>query len=319
MSKKRILKTLAVMAVMLSLAAAPAMAQSELDQSQYAFNAEWVMQEPAKQTFTAQKTGTLDKVAIVVGCDDSFIREPPFCGSIIDGFPLTVEIKGTQSDPPPQKFVVRGLDWYDVPLDPAPFVEAGKQYEIRLSIVDDEFYYRTQVAWLGGATFDNYSGGDFYYWNGTDWSLPTDSTTGDFHDIMFETYVTPDTTAPEVDVVNPPEDPAQGTAGAARGTNVTATFSERMDPDTLSTSTFKLFKVNKNGATSRITNAPVRLSADGLTARLNPFGSSDTLLNKSTKYKAVVTTGAEDLAGNALDQDPTTLGNQQKVWYFTTG
>ena len=127
-----------------------------------------------------------------------------------------------------------------------------------------------------------------------------------------------DTTAPKVDVVNP-EDPAQGTVGAARGTNVTATFSERMDPNTLSTSTFKLFKVNKNGATSRITNAPVRLSADGLTARLNPFGSSDTLLNKSTKYKAVVTTGAEDLAGNPLDQDDTKLGNQQKVWYFTTG
>jgi hypothetical protein len=137
-------------------------------------------------------------------------------------------------------------------------------------------------------------------------------------DLIFGIYVTSPDTAPKVEVVNP-EDPAQGTQSAARSTNVTATFSERMDPNTLSTSTFKLFKVNKNGATSRITDAPVRLSADGLTARLNPFGSSDTLLNKSTKYKAVVTTGVKDLAGNSLDQDPTTTGNQNKVWYFTTG
>ena len=105
----------------------------------------------------------------------------------------------------------------------------------------------------------------------------------------------------------------------ARNTNVTATFSERMDPHTLSTSTFKLFKVNKNGATSRITRAPVKLSADALSAKLNPFGSSDTRLAKNTRYKAVVTTGATDVAGNALDQDDARVGNQQKVWYFTTG
>jgi len=317
MSKTRILKTLALMAVVLSLAAAPAMAQSELDQNQPAINVEWVMQEPDKQTFTAQKTGTLDKVTIYASCDVDFACDPVQFGAPT----LVVEIKGTQSDPPATYvYLYPYLYGYDVSLNPAPFVEAGKQYEIRIS-AEDSFagLYSLQALRFGGATFDNYPGGDFYYWNGTDWSLPTASTTGDFHDIAFQTYVTPDTTSPKVDVVNPPEDPAQGTQGAARGTNVTATFSERMDPNTLSTSTFKLFKVNKNGATSRITNAPVRLSADGLTARLNPFGSSDTLLNKSTKYKAVVTTGAKDLAGNALDQDATTTGNQQKVWYFTTG
>ena len=123
-----------------------------------------------------------------------------------------------------------------------------------------------------------------------------------------------DTTAPKVDAVNP-----DGTEGVARNTDVTATFSESMDPDTLSTSTFKLFKVNKNGTTSRITHAPVKLSADALTAKLNPFGSSDTRLAKNTRYKAVITTGATDVAGNALDQNDTKSGNQQKVWYFTTG
>jgi len=104
----------------------------------------------------------------------------------------------------------------------------------------------------------------------------------------------------------------------ARTTDVSATISERMDPDTLDATTFKLFKVNKVGATSWITNAAVGLSAEGLTARLDPFGSSNTRLAKNTKYKAVVTAGAEDLAGNSLDQDDTTLGKQRKIWYFTT-
>jgi len=60
-------------------------------------------------------------------------------------------------------------------------------------------------------------------------------------------------------------------------------------------------------------------STDGLKATLNPYGTSPTLLTSKTKYKAVVTTGAKDVAGNALDQDPSAAGNQQKAWYFTTG
>ena len=318
MGKMRILKTLAVMAVMLCVAAVPAMAQSELDQSQTVVNQFWVSQEPDKQTFTAQKTGTLDKVSVYVNCLSHICEQWPF-GS----FTVTLEIGGTQSTPEVREFPLDpGPGWYDVPLDPAPFVEAGKQYEIRL-----ESPGQVQNVRFGGATSDVYPGGEFFYdagyWDGekwvADWKTPSASTTGDFHDLAFQTYVTPDTTAPKVDVVNPPEDPAQGTEGVARNTDVTATFSEKMDPDTLSTSTFKLFKVNKNGATSRITPAPVRLSEDGLTASLNPFGSSDTRLAKNTRYKAVVTTGATDVAGNALDQDDARAGNQQKVWYFTTG
>jgi len=37
----------------------------------------------------------------------------------------------------------------------------------------------------------------------------------------------------------------------------------------------------------------------------------------SATYKAVVSTGAKDLAGNALDQNPTLSGLQQKAWTFT--
>jgi hypothetical protein len=72
MGKMRILKTLAVMAVMavmLSVAAVPAKAQSELDQSQLIIDQRWYIQnETDRQTFTAQKTGTLDMVRINVHC-----------------------------------------------------------------------------------------------------------------------------------------------------------------------------------------------------------------------------------------------------------
>ena len=57
---------------------------------------------------------------------------------------------------------------------------------------------------------------------------------------------------------------------------------------------------------------------DGLRATINPYGTSSTLLAANTKYQVVVTTGSQDLAGNALDQDPMTAGNQQKSWTFTT-
>jgi hypothetical protein len=128
----------------------------------------------------------------------------------------------------------------------------------------------------------------------------------------FESTVTEDTTAPRVSAVTP-----TGT-GVARGTNVVATFSEEMDPASITRSTFRLFKVTSTG-TTQVTNTTVALSsADGLKATLDPYGTSSTLLAARTKYKAVVTTGAKDLAGNALDQNSTTAGNQQKSWTFTT-
>ncbi len=125
--------------------------------------------------------------------------------------------------------------------------------------------------------------------------------------------VTWDRAAPMVTDAKPTQ------TGASPNTNLTATFSERMNPATITKATFKLFKVNSDGTTTRVTSTKVTSSSDGLSATLDPFRDSSTLLEVSTKYKAVVTTGAEDLAGNALDQKPTKNGNQRKVWYFTTG
>jgi hypothetical protein len=77
--------------------------------------------------------------------------------------------------------------------------------------------------------------------------------------------------------------PSGGATGVRCSTNLTAAFSKPMDPATITSSTFRLLKVNADGSTTRITNAPVTLSSDGLQATLDPFGTSTTLLAKSTK------------------------------------
>ena len=78
--------------------------------------------------------------------------------------------------------------------------------------------------------------------------------------------------------------------------------------------TFKLFK---KGSTTKIA-ATVSYDPKTRTATHNPFGSTTTRLARGTTYKAVVTTGAKDLAGNSLDENRTLDGLQQKAWFFTT-
>jgi hypothetical protein len=112
--------------------------------------------------------------------------------------------------------------------------------------------------------------------------------------------------------------PTANATGVAPSSNLTATFSEKMDRLSINKSTFKLFKLNTDATQTQITNVSVSLSTDGLKATLNPFGTSTTThLARGTKYKAVITTGAKDVAGNQLDQNTTTAGLQQKAWSFT--
>jgi hypothetical protein len=123
-----------------------------------------------------------------------------------------------------------------------------------------------------------------------------------------------DTTSPRVISTVP----TAGATGVVPSSNLTATFSEKMDPLSITTSTFKLFKLNSDGTQTQITNVTVALSTDGLKATLNPFGSSTTThLARGTKYRGVITTGAKDVAGNQLDQNTTLSGLQQKAWTFT--
>ena len=58
--------------------------------------------------------------------------------------------------------------------------------------------------------------------------------------------------------------------------------------------------------------AVVEVSPDAKSAKLDPAAK----LKRGATYVATVTTGVEDPAGNALDQDPATTGDQPKAWSF---
>jgi len=103
-----------------------------------------------------------------------------------------------------------------------------------------------------------------------------------------------DTTAPTVSSTIP----ANAATGVAINSAVTATFSEAMDPLTLTT-TFTLEEQGLTPVSGTVTYADV-------TATFTPSSS----LAPSTVYTATITTGVKDLAGNALASN--------YVWSFTT-
>jgi hypothetical protein len=83
------------------------------------------------------------------------------------------------------------------------------------------------------------------------------------------------------------------------------------DASTINGTTFKLVKLNSDGTTTRV-RAAVSYAAAPNKAKLNPSSN----LSPGQTYKATVTSGAQDVAGNALDQNPNIEGNQSKNWKF---
>ncbi|MEO8102392.1 MAG: Ig-like domain-containing protein, partial [Betaproteobacteria bacterium] len=100
-----------------------------------------------------------------------------------------------------------------------------------------------------------------------------------------------DTLPPAVVTISP----ANGATGVAVNSSIAATFTEAMNPATISPSTFTL----NNGVTGTVTYS-------GNTATLTPSAS----LAYSTTYTATITAGVTDLAGNAL--------TAAVSWSFTT-
>lgn len=105
-----------------------------------------------------------------------------------------------------------------------------------------------------------------------------------------------DTTAPSVAST----DPAESTEEVPRDGVVTVTFSEEVDPDTVTEETFRMIE-----APSEL---PVEGSVrvEGATATFTP----DADLGSRATYVAILTTGITDLAGNPLAS--------QVSWGFTT-
>ena len=113
------------------------------------------------------------------------------------------------------------------------------------------------------------------------------------------TTVVVDKTAPTLTAKTP-----TGT-GAARNTNVSATFSESMDKASIEApGTVTLVQVGKNGKTNAVA-ASVTYNPATKTVTLDPAAN----LGSKATYRVTIT-AAKDLAGNALAQPET--------WTFTT-
>jgi len=116
----------------------------------------------------------------------------------------------------------------------------------------------------------------------------------------FTTGSTVNTTAPTIASTNP----ANAMLNVPVKASVNATFSEAMDPLTISTATFQL-----TGPGGTVITGTVAYDAINFIATFTP--SSDLAAN--TLYVAEVTTGATDLAGNPLGP-----GIAPNPWSFTT-
>jgi hypothetical protein len=103
--------------------------------------------------------------------------------------------------------------------------------------------------------------------------------------------------------------PADGATNVSPVTDVSVVFSEPMQKSTINKSTFTL---GKKGTTRNVAATISCVNATCKTAVLDP----DANLVRGATYIAAVTRGTKDLAGNALDQDPATAGNQPKIWRF---
>jgi probable HAF family extracellular repeat protein len=120
------------------------------------------------------------------------------------------------------------------------------------------------------------------------------------------------------DACDPPKVVSTSPATIGTTANVTATFSEAMDaittdgdPSTITGTTFRLFKLNSDGTTTRVM-ATVSYAPLTKRAKLDPSSN----LRLGATYKATVTTGAQDLQNDALDQKPNIEGDQNKTWKF---
>ncbi len=101
---------------------------------------------------------------------------------------------------------------------------------------------------------------------------------------------------------------ANGATGVPINTKAGATFSESMDPSTITSATFTL----RQGATA----VPGTVAYTGVNLVFTPASA----LAANTLYTATITTGATDLAGNQLagNQAPWPAASNY-VWSWTTG
>src|SRR5215216_4636820 len=168
--------------------------------------------------------------------------------------------------------------WLSPPYEQGFYLDANTKYTVKIKGGTNG------VKDLAGKPLANGNQASGDYW----WTF----TTGDAPGVN-------DTIAPKVYSVFPKD----GDTGVDPTTEVTATFTEDMLASSINGTTFKLFR---KGSTTKLaaTVSYPDLNSPSYTAKLDPRDS----LSSGVTYKAVVTTGAKDLAGNSLAQ--------QKAWFF---
>ena len=167
------------------------------------------------------------------------------------------------------------------------------------------------VASVEPALLENPVGLKKHIMNGTPLFAAAGKTvSGDMVDALKALNPPADSTAPTVSSVTPPE----GAKDVATTTNVVASFSEAMEAVSVTDpASFTLRKKLLNeGCTTAV---PATLSYDSANKKATLVPSAP--LDASSTYTVTVS-GAWDLAGNQLDQDPNTSGDQPKSWSFTT-
>jgi len=165
------------------------------------------------QSFTAGKTGKLDKVSLRISCcydNNGFRMEPP--REATDGT-LHVKVAGTEVTIPGEEiFLQNGFPyWKDISIDPAPEVIAGLTYYIDVWSEDQTY----QPLWRTAGNV--YSGGYFYGLNHLDGDARRKA--NDNNDAAFRTYVIPsDSVAPQPVITSGPDE------GTTQTTNQPPTF-----------------------------------------------------------------------------------------------
>ena len=196
--------------------------------------------------------------------------------------------------------------WQQVSFPTPIAINANTTYVI--AYLAPNGHYPGQDAYFATAGVDNgplhalrngVDGANGVYKYSTTTTFPTDTfqSEGYFVDVVFTTTNGPDTTPPTVRSVNP----FNGASGVLTTTNVLATFSEGMDPATITSANVFL-----RTPTNTVVPATLSYTSATNTATIVPTSS----LAYSTTYTGVVKAAVKDLAGNAMAADFT--------WTFTT-
>ena len=156
----------------------------------------------------------------------------------------------------------------------------------------------------GCGTGDRGSQVSFNATNGTTYQIPVDGFNGNQGTFTLRVI---DKAPPKVTSTTP----TNNAKGVAPGANIRATFSEPMQGSSVNTTTFKL----KKAGTTTFRTATVTYDPATNSATLDPNNN----LQSGSTYVATVTSGAQDQAGNSLDQNAGLAGNQNKSWKFKVG